>query len=157
MGDADTLWDFSLTHYQQVEPLCLRLQDEAGFEINSLLWVMWCVQSGYDPAPRMAEAAQLAQAWAVSTSALRTARREMKTPPEGLDPDATAALRTQVKACELEAERLLQLALATLARGLPRIIPSATAAYARAETLGRAMGADTRHPDLGILTKQIMG
>lgn len=157
MGDAGSLWDFSLQHYPKVEPLCLRLQDEAGFEVNSLLWVMWCVQSGYDPAPRMNEAVHLSQAWAVSTGALRTARREMKTPPEGLDPDATEALRTQVKACELEAERLLQLALATLGRGLPRIIPSATAAYTRVETLGRAMGADMRHPDLAILVKQIMG
>jgi uncharacterized protein (TIGR02444 family) len=157
MTDNDTLWDFSLTHYQAVEPLCLRLQDEAGFEINSLLWVMWCVQNGRDPGPRTTDAAQLAQAWSVSTGALRTARREMKTPPDGLDPDATAALRTQVKACELEAERLLQLALATLARGLPRIVPSATAAFARAETLALALGADARHPDLAILAKQILG
>ncbi len=153
----DSFWEFSTQHYHRIEPLCLRLQDDAGFEINSLLWVMWCVHTRRDPAPALADAARLALAWSISVRGLREARRALKTPPDAFDTAATHALRTQVKACELEAERLLQQALETLTRGLPSLVPTATTAYARAQILAKAMGADAQHPDLVVLTKSLLG
>lgn len=38
-----SLWAFSVSFYQhpKVEPLCLRLQDQFGVNVNGLLWALW--------------------------------------------------------------------------------------------------------------------
>lgn len=154
---AEHLWDWSLRHYPEIEGLCLSLQDEAGFEVNTLLWALWCLERGYDPSPKTPDAARLALAWQASVGGLRQARRAMKIPPEGVDSVATEALRAEIKACELEAERLLQDALDTLGRGLLPFNGDAGSAYDLMQDLARALGADGHHPDLAIMVKAIVG
>lgn len=154
---TELLWDWSLRIYPKIEPLCLRLQDQAGFEVNALLWVLWCLENGDNPRPKILDAARLALTWQASVSGLRQARRALKTLPDGVDTVATQSLRQEVKACELEAERLLQEALGTLGRGLPRFRGDATDAHAITQDLARALGADGHHPDLAVLVKTVMG
>ena len=45
-------WDFSLNIYgvPGVAPACLRCQDEAGADVNLILFLLWRAAAGYRPA-----------------------------------------------------------------------------------------------------------
>ncbi len=122
-SQASPFWRFSLGFYRRpgVADACIALQEEAGVDVNLLLFLLW--QGTLKRALSATEVEALERriaAWRETTViALRTVRRALKSPPE-LVPPATAELfRTKIKAVELEAERLQQEAMYELARASP--------------------------------------
>ena len=118
-------WNFSLKIYRQpgVADECLHLQDNFGVDVNLLLF---CAFAGAARGAVLAEA-DLAEATALVrewhndvVKTLRTVRRALK--PFGARQDwelaaAAEVLRTQVKAVELESERLEQAMLSKWGAG----------------------------------------
>lgn len=115
----EAFWDFSLRTYRSdgVADACIALQDEHGVDVNVVLYCCWAGSR----APALDEAAfdpilRFSREWSGHVvGPLREARRWMKrsgcedTP---VDTGACLALREQIKAIELGAEKLQQLALA---------------------------------------------
>ena len=129
---GNPLWAFSLDVYRRAEvaSACLVLQDEAGADVNLVLFLMWCAASR-----RPLNAADIAEAdarlapWRIHVvEPLRQVRRAMK--PGLLIDLETGCCRERVKVVELEAERLSQDALWALA---PDPTNSGTDAAAEAE------------------------
>lgn len=108
------IWDWALAAYgwPGVPEACLALQDDHGQNTCLLLWAAW---AGASEPELLRRAAETARAWeAAAVLPLRQARRAIKAPQPGIADDAREALRTEVKACELHAERVLLQALAGL-------------------------------------------
>ncbi len=114
-----TLWDWTLTAWAAdgVADAGLELQDTAGQNIPLLLWAAWCAAEGRAPDEDVLEAASdTARAWQETAIApLRAVRRALKPRAPDLDDADREAVRAQVKAVELEAERRLLAALEALA------------------------------------------
>jgi len=114
-----SLWDWALEAYAAdgVADACLELQDAAGQNVPLLLWAAWCAAEGRAPDEDALEAAgDTARAWQDTAIApLRAVRRALKPRAPDLDDEAREAVRSQVKAVELEAERRLLTALEALA------------------------------------------
>ncbi|MFN3667727.1 MAG: TIGR02444 family protein [Brevundimonas sp.] len=112
------LWDWALAAYgaEGVADACLELQDAAGQNAPLLLWAAWCAAEGRTPDADALEAAgDTARAWQETAIApLRAVRRALKSRAPDLDDEAREAVRAQVKAVELEAERRLLAALEAL-------------------------------------------
>lgn len=109
-----SLWDWTLQAYARpgVPDACLTLQDVHGQNTSLLLWAIWAEAA--DPA-QLARAAALARAWeAEALKPLRAVRRALKVPLPPVPDDAREALREDVKAAELRAERVLMETLETL-------------------------------------------
>jgi uncharacterized protein (TIGR02444 family) len=111
-------WDWALEAYARpgVEPACLALQDVHRQSVPYLLWAAWAAREGRVlAATTLQDGAALAQVWTTaSIGPLRAARRSLKAPVPGLADDEREAFRGQVKALELQAERLLMAALDAL-------------------------------------------
>lgn len=108
------LWDWTLRAYGQegVPQACLDLQDAHGQNTSLLLWAVWAEAS--DPA-LLARAADVARRWdALALTPVRDIRRALKPPFAGIADDARQALREDVKAVELRAERVLMETLEAL-------------------------------------------
>ena len=114
-----SLWDWALMAYSAdgVADACLELQDAAGQNVPLLLWAGWCARTGRVPDEDALEAAgDTARAWQETAIApLRAVRRALKPRAPDLDDADRQAVRAQVKAVELEAERRLLAALEALA------------------------------------------
>ncbi len=133
-GPGTAFWRFSLALYGRpgVADSCLKLQDEAGADVNLLLLGFWRAEQGLAPW-NAAEIAALAAAIAPVNEVLRpfrAARRGLKI-LAGTEAGA-AELYQQAKALELRLEELVQLRLAELtpapaAGDLPK--PDAAAAH----------------------------
>jgi len=110
-----SLWDWALTAYAAdgVADACLELQDAAGQNVPLLLWAAWCAAEGRAPDEDALEAAgDTARAWQEAAIApLRAVRKALKARAPDLDDADREAVRAQVKAVELEAERRLRSAL----------------------------------------------
>jgi len=135
---SDGLWDWSLRAYAApgVAEACLALQDHHDENVPLLLWSAWVAVTGRRPDADDIEAAcDTARAWSETAIApLRAIRRTLKGPVPDLDAPAREAVREQVKAVELLAERHLLSALETLApapSGPPRPTIEGLAATAR--------------------------
>ena len=105
------LWDWTLKAYGQagVPQACLALQDGHGQNTSFLLWAVWA-----EAADRalLARAAEVARRWdALALSPIREVRRALKPAFDGIDDGEREALREDVKAVELRAERVLMDAL----------------------------------------------
>jgi uncharacterized protein (TIGR02444 family) len=122
---ATPFWDYSLAVYARpgVAEACLALQDRHGLDVNILLFCCWAGQRG-----RALSAAELEGLMAAVgpwhegvVKPLRAVRRWLK--GQSTAPGAAAeALRQEVKAQELEAERIEQQILAetlVLGEGAP--------------------------------------
>ena len=107
------LWHFSLDFYAQpgVAPACLRCQDEAGADVNLILFLLWQAGSGaqFTPAEITAIDRNVSEWREQAILPLRAVRRFLK----GRDREG---LRDQVQAAELEAERIQQEKLSCQAR-----------------------------------------
>ncbi|MEM8987159.1 MAG: TIGR02444 family protein [Pseudomonadota bacterium] len=116
---AETFWNWSVRIYKTPElaPLLEQLQDDYALDVNLILWCAWAGDCGVIlPSLSIRKAYDISQRWAAEVSGpLRTARRALKTPPRQAEPEAAAALRENVKAMELEAERIQQNILEALA------------------------------------------
>ena len=110
--NASPFWTFSLSLYRKpgVPDACLALQDGAGVDVNLLLFSLYLGRRGRKLAPAdVRKIAQVTEPWrAEVVVALRAARRALKEPPAPFAHPLSEALRTQVKKCELEAERIQQ-------------------------------------------------
>ena len=120
MDPAPTLdspfWSFSLKVYGApgVAAACLELQERLGLDVNLLLFAAYlgAAEGVTLQADDVAAAAGVVGVWHAETvRALRAVRSALK--PASGDPQnalrgPTAALRNQVKAAELEAERIEQ-------------------------------------------------
>ncbi|HEY0598684.1 TIGR02444 family protein [Brevundimonas sp.] len=118
MSPADRLWDWAVRAYtsEGVSEACLHLQDAAGQNVPLLLWAAWAANTGRNPDADVLEAAcDVARAWQEAAIApLRAVRRTLKGRNPDLDDADREAVRAQVKAVELEAERRLLTALEAL-------------------------------------------
>ena len=114
-----SLWDWSVAAYAAdgVADACLDLQDHHEQNTCLLLWAGWCAATGRRPDEETIEAAcDIARAWDSTTiTPLRAVRRTLKLPVPDIEDAPREAVRNRIKAVELEAERLLLLALEALA------------------------------------------
>lgn len=128
-GAADSaFWRFSLQFYglPDVAPACLVLQDEAGVDVNLLLFLLFLADQGR--AVTKEDVARLDRAVAPWRSdvvePLRAVRRRLKTGIGDTSPGKSEGLRNMVKKVELEAERLeqarLESELAAIGEAAPR-------------------------------------
>lgn len=113
-AEIEAFWDFSLAHYcrEEVEQLCLALQDEHGFDVNLVLLELW-IADGWQASLDVDEIQRLRQAialWSASiVEPLRRIRRLLKFPDHFAVADGEAELcREMVKSAEIEAERIAQ-------------------------------------------------
>jgi uncharacterized protein (TIGR02444 family) len=122
-AQGSPFWRFSLRLYRApgVGDACIALQEEAGVDVNLLLFLLW------QATERRAFAAADVKAldntvggWRdTAVIPLRNIRRALKTPPGLVAPNTAEAFRTRIKAVELEAERLQQEAMYALAATMP--------------------------------------
>ncbi len=117
-AQGSPFWRFSLGFYRRpkVADACIALQEEAGVDVNLLLFLLWHAVQARSLSP--AEVADLEDKIAPWREAavvpLRAVRRALKAPAALIAPAAAEAFRTRVKAVELEAERLQQEAMYAL-------------------------------------------
>jgi uncharacterized protein (TIGR02444 family) len=141
MTDADTksaqgspFWRFSLQFYRQpgVADACIALQEDAGVDVNLLLFLLWhAAQKRAFTAEDVAALEARIGAWREATVVpLRAVRRALKSPPALVEPGTAEAFRTRIKAVELEAERLQQEAMYQLAQASPLGTPAPSATEA---------------------------
>jgi uncharacterized protein (TIGR02444 family) len=113
------LWDWALAAYARpgAQEACLALQDRFDQSVPLLLFAAWSAATGRPLAAETLEAAaDTARAYeAAIVRPLRGVRRTLKAALPDIDDAAREALRDQVKALELEAERRLIEGLAALA------------------------------------------
>jgi uncharacterized protein (TIGR02444 family) len=131
-----SLWAWALEAYAQegVAQACLALQDDHGQNVPFLLWAVWA--EGADEAA-LAEGASLAAAWDErAVKPLRQARRGLKPALAGLDDRGRETLREDVKAMELQAERLLLDGLERLCGGQAGGLPALAALQAASRAWG---------------------
>jgi len=121
------LWTWAVAAYETpgVAEACLSLQDHNEQNVPLLLWAAWVAVTGRRPDEETIEAAcDAARAYdTVIVSQLRAVRRTLKAPIPDVADNHREALRQQVKALELDAERRLMLELQELApvpSGAPR-------------------------------------
>ena len=113
-------WRFSVKFYAEpgVAPACIELQDQAGVDVNLLFFLLWNAAQGREL--NNSEVAELDRdfgAWRdLAVVPLRELRRGLKSPPQVIATDIAEGFRTRIKAVELEAERLQQEALYSLAQ-----------------------------------------
>lgn len=108
------IWDWALQAYARpgAPEQCLRLQDAFGQNTAYLLWAVWAEVK--DPA-LLARAAEAAKRWErTALVPLREVRRALKPACPPVEDAAREALREDVKATELRAERVLLETLAAL-------------------------------------------
>jgi uncharacterized protein (TIGR02444 family) len=119
---AENLWRFSLSVYARpgVAPRCLQLQDQWGANVNLVLWLLWLETRG-----QTADAALIARAeteladWDKHiVQPLRQLRRQVRA-RFALEEIAIGETYQQLKASELQAERVEQEILAALVKQSP--------------------------------------
>ena len=118
-GTDFPFWQFSLRFYRQpgVAQACLTLQDEAGIDVNLLLFLLWqATQQRTLSAAEVRTIEDRIRPWREMTVIpLRAVRRALKSPPALVEAGTAEAYRSRIKAVELEAERLQQEAMQRLA------------------------------------------
>lgn len=131
------LWDWTLNAYGQagVPEACLTLQDSYGQNTSFLLWAVWA--EGPDAAA-LARGAEVARAWDQTVlTPIRSIRRALKPAFAGVDDTAREALREDVKAAELRAERVLMESLEGMAGSESGGRPALEALKAASATWGK--------------------
>jgi uncharacterized protein (TIGR02444 family) len=117
-------WRFSLNFYRQagVAEACIALQDDCGVDVNLMLFLLWLAANGRQLSlDNIKELDQAVLTWRdLTIIPIREIRRKLKAAPTLVDAGKQEALRTKVKAIELEAERLQQEALYARSRSGPR-------------------------------------
>jgi uncharacterized protein (TIGR02444 family) len=129
-------WTWAVEVYARpgVADACLELQDRHDQCVPYLLWAAWAAAEQRVLTPdRLRQGAAVAERWqTVVVAPLRGVRRAMKATVEGIPDEGREALRAEVKALELKAEKALIEALENLSPAPSEApLPAATA-------LGRA-------------------
>lgn len=151
-------WDWSIEAYAQdgVAPDLIDLQDRFALNVNVLLWCVWCAARFAEiPELVLRKAADLSVHWTRDVTApLRAARRALKAPPRQVSGADADALRDQVQATELRAEKIEQEMLVTLAEeSLHRVDTIADAATRARRNLARyvSLSGAPRQPGFSML------
>jgi uncharacterized protein (TIGR02444 family) len=155
-GQQQDFWTFSLAVYADpdVQMECLALQDGYGVDVNILLFCAYAgaVHGVVVPEAALLQAVEHVASWQKDViSKLRDARRALKPFISQPSPiaDSATPLREQVKASELEAERVEQTMLETWSATRidlwPRAEPNAAMTANIATLLGQ-LGAPDRRP-----------
>src|SRR5882672_8714249 len=106
-SQGSPFWRFSLRFYRQpkVADACIALQEEAGVDVNLLLFLLW-----HATLMRALSAAEVEalegkiDPWRDATVVpLRAIRRALKSPPALVARASAELFRTKIKAVELEA------------------------------------------------------
>ena len=122
-SQASPFWRFSLRLYRApgVGDACIALQEEAGVDVNLLLFLLWqATQRRALTAADVISLDKIIGGWRdTAVIPLRNVRRALKSAPGLVDPNTAEAFRTRIKAVELEAERLQQEAMYALAATMP--------------------------------------
>lgn len=113
MSTANPFWEFSLAVYGKpgVAEACLRLQDNAGLDVNLLLYCGWIATVRETPMTEaeMRNVVMLTREWREQVvSPLREIRRGLKSGADGIPANAVESFRSDVKRLELASERLQQ-------------------------------------------------
>jgi uncharacterized protein (TIGR02444 family) len=141
----DGLWAFSLRFYDdaKVQHACLALQDDHGGDVNVALYLLWRAAAGEAISAEGVAAADAAVApWRADVvRPLRALRRRLKAAAYLDDSAAQEAFRTKLKKVELDAEKLQQQVLATLAARVERCAPPAEAAKTNLSRYAAHLGA----------------
>ncbi|HKA71470.1 MAG TPA: TIGR02444 family protein [Xanthobacteraceae bacterium] len=149
-------WRFSLRLYRdpEVAAACIELQDEAGVDVNLLLFLLWSATLNRTlPPAAIADLDRAIGAWRdAAVIPLRALRRALKTPPPVVAPGAAEAFRTRVKGVELEAERLQQQTMYELAPSLPFAPAASPAEAARANVAAYAAAMSRAFPPASVET-----
>jgi uncharacterized protein (TIGR02444 family) len=118
-SQGSPFWRFSLQFYRlpKVADACIALQEEAGVDVNLLLFLLWHARQRrrLSKADVAALEAKIAAWRDVTVIPLRGVRRALKSPPALVEASTAEAFRNRIKAVELEAERLQQEAMYALA------------------------------------------
>jgi uncharacterized protein (TIGR02444 family) len=161
---SSPFWRFSLRFYRQpqVADACIVLQEEAGADVNLLLFLLWHATLGRELSEtEVATLEARVGPWRQMTVVpLRAVRRALKSAPALIDGATAEAFRTRIKAVELEAERLQQEAMYELARAAPlgRDVPSpAEAARANIAAYQRICRASYPEPAVVTLLAALAG
>ena len=149
-------WDWAAAAYAApgVAEECLHLQDVHEQAVPLLLWAAWQAETGRAPdAEALEGAVDTTRVWADhAVVPLRDLRRALKTRrPDMADADREA-VRAQVKAVELEAERRLMLALEGLAPTAGGAAPPMVDLLVR---VARQWGDQIPRPALGHLAEAL--
>jgi uncharacterized protein (TIGR02444 family) len=130
-----SFWDWALAAYDRpgVAEACLALQDEHGQQTAFLLWAAWAAPDRGS----LETGAELARHWdRAILGPLRQSRRALKPALRPVDDGQRLALREDIKAAELKAERLLMETL----EGLSSRQAGPEAALAAMVEAGKAWG-----------------
>jgi uncharacterized protein (TIGR02444 family) len=115
---SNPFWDFSLALYGRpgVAPALLGLQDRRGADVNLLLYCCWMGSGGQLLTQvDLARARDAGLVWQQEiVHPIRAARRRLKQGFPGLNAEAVEALRRRLGDIEIEAERVVQDAMAGL-------------------------------------------
>lgn len=137
-------WRFSLRFYRepQVADACIALQEEAGIDVNLLLFLLWhATQKHVLTAAEVAGLEARIGGWRdMTVIPLRNVRRALKSPPGLVEGGKAELFRTKIKAVELEAERLQQEALYDLAQTSRLGRPSPSRAEAARDSISSYQG-----------------
>jgi uncharacterized protein (TIGR02444 family) len=161
-ASGSPFWRFSLRFYRQdgVADACITLQEEAGVDVNLLLFLLWhATRKRSLSASEIAELERRIAPWRnMTVIPLRTMRRALKSPPALVAGAPAELFRTRIKAVELEAERLQQEAMHELVGpSAMGVASSSLEAAARANieayaaTCGRAFPSPTTETLLAAL------
>lgn len=113
MASENPFWDFSLVVYGMpgVADACLRLQDEAGLDVNLVLFACWVAGAREAPLTdaEMGGVIDLTRDWRERVVVpLRQIRRALKGGSDGLPRDAVESFRNEIKSIELASEQRQQ-------------------------------------------------
>jgi uncharacterized protein (TIGR02444 family) len=159
-SDRDTptrrLWSCSLDFYDRagVATALIALQDEAGVNVNLVLFAIWFGLSGRGQLDKEAVAEAERAIGSISAEViepLRTLRRRLRTAP---DTDIQR-LRESIKAIEIDAERAAQLRLAALAPPPSEPDPSQRQADAEANLMLYLGPEATTNPHGEIIRREL--
>jgi uncharacterized protein (TIGR02444 family) len=151
-------WRFSLSLYAlpHVAAACLVLQDEAGVDVNLLLYLLFLAKGGRQAAPaNVAHLDAAVRDWRDETvKPLRALRRGLKAGIGEIPPAMSEGFRNMIKRVELEAERIEQLRLETLGAAMRFASEPSPSAAARANlaSYARMLGSFPETPLAAVLS-----
>lgn len=114
---TEDVWSWVVAAYSapDVAEQCLELQDAHEQNVPLLLWAAWAATQGPVGDGVVSQAAGIARAWSeAAIMPMRSVRRRLKQALSKGDEAPRLALREQVKAIELQAEKILLEQLAGL-------------------------------------------
>lgn len=156
-------WDFSLRLYAKsaIPPACLHLQARHNVDVNIVLYCAWlggtCGISA--DAREIASVIAHVSPWHDAVvRALRAVRTDLKSNTHAAPNDLAAALRTDIKRSELDAERIEQQMLFDSALSdAPRATPSATVARDNIHAYLKSLGIQPDSEDIAAVETLIAG